>query len=226
MALDRVTFKDLLFVRTCNIDSILNIDPIDSLTQNGARRPSQKMLLNVIDFFMTSKSRRFCLAVHVTMEMDISDMSQHTATMAGLSPAVSKTHVLYSISTLTYLSDIWFRALIKLVGEGPSVPSRRYKKNHRKKPKKGSPLYIWYEMTFFTRWTPANCITLCIDTPADMPFELKAIMTSDEKMKSLDISDPFSMYVPLLDLIIKLYDESVWSMRDMIRPIEKVSLLF
>jgi hypothetical protein len=80
-------------------------------------------------------------------------------------------------------------------------------------------------MTFFTRWKPDSCVTLCIDTPADMPFELKAAMANDMRLKSLAESDPFAMYVPLMDHLIKLYDESVWSMRNMVRPIEKVRSL-
>lgn len=58
-----------------------------------------------------------------------------------------------------------------------------------------------------------------------MPFELKAAMANDVRLKTLVKSDPFAMYVPLMDQLIKLYDESVWSMRNMVRPIEKVRSL-
>lgn len=80
--------------------------------------------------------------------------------------------------------------------------------------------YIWHEMTFFTRWTPGSCIMLCINTPKDMQQKLEALLANDST--ALDLDDPFSMYIPVLDEIVKLYETSVWAVRDVLRPIEKV----
>ncbi|GFG18681.1 hypothetical protein IFM5058_09251 [Aspergillus udagawae] len=40
-------------------------------------------------------------------------------------------------------------------------------------------------------------------------------------MSPLDLKDPFCMHVPLIDEIVKLYDQSVWRIRDAVREIEK-----
>ncbi|KAF2465117.1 uncharacterized protein BDR25DRAFT_241117, partial [Lindgomyces ingoldianus] len=93
----------------------------------------------------------------------------------------------------------WFRCLVK----------RR----------EGSVEYGWYEMTFMTCWLPDRCIMLCINTPTSMQSKLQATLSGGSL--SLDVRDPFSLYVPLMDEIVKLYDLSVWGIRDLIRPIEK-----
>lgn len=44
-----------------------------------------------------------------------------------------------------------------------------------------------------------------------------------ENPDSLNFTDPFAMHVPLMDRVIKMYDTSVWLVRDLVRMIEKVS---
>ena len=44
-----------------------------------------------------------------------------------------------------------------------------------------------------------------------------------ENPDSLNFADPFTMHVPLMDRVIKMYDTSVWSVRDLVRMVEKVS---
>jgi hypothetical protein len=39
----------------------------------------------------------------------------------------------------------------------------------------------------------------------------------------LSPSEPFSMHVPLVQTILELQDSSVWSIRDVVRTIEKAS---
>ncbi|KAF1989817.1 hypothetical protein K402DRAFT_326306, partial [Aulographum hederae CBS 113979] len=93
----------------------------------------------------------------------------------------------------------WFRCLVKMVGDGS----------------KG---YTWHEMTFFTHWTPDRSIIICVDTPSDMQSKLFATLSTNS---SIDFSDPFSLYGPLFDEIVKLYDSSIWRIRDVIRTHEK-----
>ena len=83
--------------------------------------------------------------------------------------------------------------------------------------------YKWYEMGFFTRWDHSgHCKVLCIDTPKELPSKLKEVLTKSP----LDLKDPFAMHAPLIDQIVKLYDDSVWAIRDPIRKIEKVCSSF
>ncbi|KAL9112360.1 MAG: hypothetical protein Q9187_007783, partial [Circinaria calcarea] len=81
--------------------------------------------------------------------------------------------------------------------------------------------YGWYEMTFFTRWERNHSIILCIDTPSNTKSMLETALSRD--LSTLNLMDPFAIYVPLIDHIIMLYDRSIWGIRDLIRNVEKLS---
>jgi hypothetical protein len=63
-------------------------------------------------------------------------------------------------------------------------------------------------------------MVLCIDTPDDFPSRLAQSITGEQE--SLDLSNPFAFYLPLVDQIIQLYDNSVWGFRNLIRRVEEV----
>jgi hypothetical protein len=75
-------------------------------------------------------------------------------------------------------------------------------------------------MSFFGRWEPGHSMVLCIDTPENFRFQLEQSIAKGEDM--IDLSNPFALYVPLVDQIVDLYDRSVWRIRDLIRTVEKV----
>lgn len=77
-------------------------------------------------------------------------------------------------------------------------------------------------MTFFGRWEPGHCMVLCVDTPDCFREQMKHTMESERG--ALDLNDPFALHIPLMDQIITLYNQSVWSIRDLIRRMEKVFL--
>jgi hypothetical protein len=66
-------------------------------------------------------------------------------------------------------------------------------------------------------------MVLCIDTPEDFRFQLEQSIAKGED--TIDLSNPFALYVPLVDEIVDLYDRSVWGIRDLIRTVEKVPFL-
>ncbi|GFF32814.1 hypothetical protein IFM46972_03686 [Aspergillus udagawae] len=104
----------------------------------------------------------------------------------------------------TYVT--WFRCLVKLI-------------NGQKVTYGLSIDYKWHEIGVFTRWDSPNCCRiLCVDAPEALRHDLK---TSLQKMSPPDLKDPFCMHVPLIDEIVKLYDQSVWRIRDAVREIEK-----
>ena len=82
--------------------------------------------------------------------------------------------------------------------------------------------YTWYEMTFVSRWESGRSMILCIDTPDDLPSLLAQSIAEQEP---IDLSDPFALYIPLVDQIVDRYDRSVWGFRDLIRRVEEVSSL-
>ena len=106
----------------------------------------------------------------------------------------------------TFLSCTWFRCLVKDVRATANAGLS----------------YGWYKMTFFTRWEQNHSITLCIDTPSNTKSMLEIALSQD--LSTLNLMDPFAVYVPLIDHIITLYDRSIWGIRDLIRNIEKVYL--
>lgn len=104
------------------------------------------------------------------------------------------------------LLGTWFRCLVKNVLKNDE-------------PRQSGKGYTWYEMGFFTCWdNSGRCRVLCIDTPEDLQSGLETVL-----QESLNPRDPFAMHIPLLDQIVKLYDDSVWRVRDPVRDIEKVS---
>jgi hypothetical protein len=78
-------------------------------------------------------------------------------------------------------------------------------------------------MSFFGRWEPGHSMVLCIDTPDDFRSQLEQSIAKGED--TIDLSNPFALYVPLIDQIVDLYDRSVWGIRDLIRTVEKVPFL-
>jgi hypothetical protein len=80
--------------------------------------------------------------------------------------------------------------------------------------------YEWYEMTFLMSWEPERSNMYCFNCPDNMLQLLKTAISN--RSTPLNFADPFSMYVPLMDEIVKLYDSSVWAVRHVLRQIEKV----
>ena len=99
----------------------------------------------------------------------------------------------------------WLRCLVKIA-------------HHSAKTGAG---YTWHEMTIFSRWEPDHCVVLCIDTPDGFRSQLEQSLAGEQG--TIDMTDPFALFVPLMDQITILYDQSVWSIRDLIRRVEKVS---
>ena len=78
-------------------------------------------------------------------------------------------------------------------------------------------------MGFFTRWTSkGGQILFCFDIPLVLRDHLQTLFLSPSIMPKL--SDVYSPHVLVIDEIIKLFDRSVWSLRDVVRATEKVKL--
>jgi hypothetical protein len=98
--------------------------------------------------------------------------------------------------------DTWLRVLVKAVSSNTSS-------------------YTWHEMTFCSRWDPHRCLILCIGV--DLTFQHLLQQNLSRMWSKLSPSEPFSLHVPLVQTIIELQDSSVWSVRDVVRTIEKAS---
>jgi hypothetical protein len=75
-------------------------------------------------------------------------------------------------------------------------------------------------MGFFASWKPLGLLTLiCFDLPTKSQSKLQSMIDSH----TVDISNPYSAFLLILDELLRLYDDSVWSIRNHISQWEAVS---
>jgi hypothetical protein len=108
---------------------------------------------------------------------------------------------------LTLFTATWLRCLVKIAH--PTAQA--------------SIGYVWYEMTFFSRWESGHSLVFCVDTPDNFPSQLALSMTKEGE--TFNFSNPFALQIPLVNRVVDIYDQSVWGIRNLIRGLEKVSSL-
>ena len=77
-------------------------------------------------------------------------------------------------------------------------------------------------MTFFSRWDHERCIILCIGV--DSLFQKNLESALSRMWSGLPPLNPYSLHVPIIETVIAMQDQSVWSIRDIVRDVEKVSM--
>ena len=78
-------------------------------------------------------------------------------------------------------------------------------------------------MGFFVHWKPSQTTTvLCFDTPEKLQSLLGSALRRNDS--NIDTADPYSLLSTLIDQVIALYDDSVWSMRNHVCAAEAVRL--
>ncbi|KAF2809136.1 uncharacterized protein BDZ99DRAFT_463941 [Mytilinidion resinicola] len=97
--------------------------------------------------------------------------------------------------------DTIFRVLVKVVAQN------------------NMPGYTWHEMTFFSCWNPTRSFILCIGIPPS--FQIALQNTLLQMWPGIPPSEPYSLHVPLVETIVAMQELSVWSVRDVVRDIEK-----
>jgi hypothetical protein len=77
----------------------------------------------------------------------------------------------------------------------------------------------WYEMGFVTCWNASGHLTLlCFDVPA----KSQSVIQSNFSSQTIDTADPYAMFAVVSDELLRLYDNSVWSIRNHISQWEAV----
>ena len=85
------------------------------------------------------------------------------------------------------------------------------------------PPYHWHEMDFFTRWTSHGRLeTICFNTPASVKSQVQVTLL---QRTDTSTDDCYAYIALLVNEVVKLYDQSVWLIRDHIRSVEQVSLI-
>ena len=124
-------------------------------------------------------------------------------------------------------ADSWSRFLIK-----QTYRTLRPKRSFIEHLPAGTPIHgpktvpngwEWFEMGFFVHWKPPRTTTvLCFDTPEKFQSLLGSALRRGGT--NVDTADPYSLLSTLIDQVIALYDDSVWSMRNHVCAAEAVRL--
>ena len=99
----------------------------------------------------------------------------------------------------------WFRFFIKQLAGHSSYAS--------------DPKYVWHEMGFFTRWLHSGSgSVVCFNVPASLQKSIiDALVFLPEDAIA---SDAYAFHTLIADEVVKLYDDSVWRIRNVIRKVE------
>lgn len=175
-----------------------------------------------------SKSLRSCLTEYVSNQMASAGAGQYSIQMAILKCTVSSNLEYWTNYLFTKLfADNWSRFLIKQTYK-TLRPKRSFIEHHPAGipihgPKTVPNGWEWFEMGFFVHWRPPQTTTvLCFDTPEKLQSLLGSAL--QHRGSNIDTADPYSLLSTLIDQVIALYDESVWSMRNHVCAAEAVSL--
>lgn len=69
----------------------------------------------------------------------------------------------------------------------------------------------WYEMGFFAHWTQSGSLTLlCFDLPAKSQSHIQSMTWPQDVSRSC----PYAVFPQVLDALLRLYDDSVWAIRN------------
>jgi hypothetical protein len=78
--------------------------------------------------------------------------------------------------------------------------------------------YKWHHLNVFTHWLPSGeSIILSFETPP----ALLAWFKNGEFFYKADRADPYSFHTALLGEVVRLQDEAVWGIRNLVRGVEK-----
>jgi hypothetical protein len=79
-----------------------------------------------------------------------------------------------------------------------------------------------YEMGFFACWTQSGSLTLlCFDLPAKSQSNIQSLTWPQDMSRSC----PYAVFSQVLDALLRLYDDSVWAIRNHISQWEAVGFV-
>ena len=81
--------------------------------------------------------------------------------------------------------------------------------------------YEWYKLNVFTRWLFSSKQTILIIFDPPTPIENGLLNLLLDESDSKHLGDPFWIYAPLLEEIVRLQDQAVWAIRNQIRAMER-----
>ncbi|UNI21894.1 hypothetical protein JDV02_007840 [Purpureocillium takamizusanense] len=104
----------------------------------------------------------------------------------------------------------------------------RFKVKHTTSvPEKAKVDYHWAKLNVFSRWySSLNHTVILIFDPEKMRYRDDGLRVEFERslmdiVREDDLADPFWIYPPLIDFVVRAQDKAVWQIRDLVRSIEK-----
>lgn len=85
---------------------------------------------------------------------------------------------------------------------------------------RGGAGHEWYRINIFTRWLPSSRQTTVLVLDAPLPLKERLPIPLLGTLDPDHLGDPFWIYAPLVDEVVRLQDISVWAIRDRVRAIE------
>lgn len=81
--------------------------------------------------------------------------------------------------------------------------------------------YDWYKVNVFTRWWPTGRnLVIIFDPPLALRMRFPTPML--DGTDSIPTHDPYWIHLRILEELVKIQDESVWSIRNLVRQRELV----
>jgi hypothetical protein len=81
----------------------------------------------------------------------------------------------------------------------------------------------WYETTLMISWNAERGVTIIVlDAPTQMKSALRVSL--QEHAEGLDMTDPYALLTELIEQMISLYTDSIWSIRNHVCHCESVGV--
>jgi membrane protein implicated in regulation of membrane protease activity len=101
--------------------------------------------------------------------------------------------------------DTWFRFLVKQTLE--NVPA-------------GQRDYLWYKFNIFTRWIPSTNQTIVLVFDPRLAVKERLPSPLLDSLDPSDFSDPYWIHTLFAEEVVRLQDNAVWSIRNLVRKTE------
>jgi hypothetical protein len=81
--------------------------------------------------------------------------------------------------------------------------------------------YEWYKLNSFSRWysSTGQTIVILFDSPLRLSDQLPELLV--ENIGPAHLKDPFWIYAGMLERLVDLHDQAVWTIRNQVRIVEK-----
>lgn len=109
------------------------------------------------------------------------------------------------------IEETWFRLKIKQLSSDDITSTNKY---------------VWIDTSFFSSWTEEANTLICFDLPESMSSSVQVALKGQSRPKGNDFiaaMSPYTLHTAVIDLVIPLFDKSIWTLSKNIRKIEQVT---